>query len=67
MVTEAQMVQIPSEAWRELMASVSVKGPGAPAEKDNSWGYGMPMGDRLLRLAQGTAPRGRSGRAGVLS
>ncbi len=53
-VTEWDMVQIPSEVWREAIASVSVKGAGAPAEKDDSWGYGMPMGDRMLRLLQQT-------------
>jgi len=42
--------------WEMLMALISVKAPQAPVEKDNTWGYGMPMGDLLLRQLVRPAP-----------
>lgn len=40
------------ENWQTFFSLVSAKAEGAPAQKDNTWGHGMPMGDRLKRAME---------------
>ena len=43
-------------SWREWAKTISVKSSGYKSgEKDNVWGWGLPMGDKLVALATGAA------------
>lgn len=48
-----QFLQTPIPEWVEafgqLITAISVKPLGAPQEKDNDYGYGMPLGSLMIR------------------
>lgn len=57
---EAAIVPTAEEA-KAILALVSRKPEGAPAEKDNTYGWGMPMGDLALRILSQVSARAYPG------
>ena len=46
-------VVVSSEQWLEMMKGLSMKPQGAPVEKDNTYGYGLPVAEGLIRQVTG--------------
>lgn len=44
-----QVARVGREGWETFWSLASTKAEGAPVQKDNKWGLGMPIGDKIRR------------------
>jgi serine protease AprX len=52
---QGQNVVISKEEWVNIIKQICIKPEGAPAEKDNTWGYGFPWGGNMIKMVTGMA------------